>query len=65
MVEPRAMEDLCGDLIRAKQVGIRALRTHLSFLLERHEVILITKHKKPVYALVPWDRMKAVVNDVL
>lgn len=51
-----------ATLLRAKHVGIKELKDHLSELLRNHEPIVATDRGAPTYFLIPYDEMIEVVE---
>ena len=51
-----------ASLLRAKHVGIKELKDHLSALLKKHQPLVATDHGDPTYFLVPYEDMIEIVE---
>ena len=51
-----------AGLLRARHVGIRELKDHLSELLEEGKPLVATDHGNPKYFLVPYEEMAELVE---
>ena len=51
-----------ASLLKAKHIGIKELKDHLSELLRKHEPIVATDRGDPTYFLIPYDEMVEIVE---
>jgi len=53
-----------AGLLKARHVGIRELKDHLSELLKEGKPLVATEHGTPKYFLVPYEEMTELVEMV-
>lgn len=51
-----------ASLLKAKHIGIKELKDHLSELLRKHEPMVATDRGVPAYFLIPYDEMVEIVE---
>ena len=51
-----------AELMKAKHVGVRDLKTHLSALLDKNKPLVVTERGKPRHFVIPYEEMIEIVD---
>ena len=53
---------LATELLNAKHVGVRDLRDHLSEMIKKDTLVIVTEHGQPSKVLIPYEDMLEIVD---
>ena len=51
-----------ASLLKAKHIGIKEIKNHLSGILKKHQPVVATDRGQPTYFFIPYDEMIEMVE---
>ena len=51
-----------AELMKARYVGVRDLKTHLSALLDKNKPLIVTERGRPRHFVIPYGEMIEIVD---